>query len=248
MAGKPIATVGSMHVCPMCSGVVPHVGGPVAGPGASNVLINGKPVAVMGDMCTCAGPPSTIVQGEPSILINGAPVATTGSMTSHGGSITMGESNVLVSSATPSVKAVMPVKRIPFPKINIIKKVQASVVGQGKNMNKAETNIAQIKQEAESEEGEPNIYNLQWLKEKKVVRDSKVIKQVTLSAHVMNISDGATITLKVKPPAKESQSEATDGSEQVVELSGTVKDKKVEVVWEVEDASASENESSTQNA
>lgn len=45
MAGKPVATIGSMHVCPMISGTVPHVGGPVTGPGAPNVLINGQPVA-----------------------------------------------------------------------------------------------------------------------------------------------------------------------------------------------------------
>ncbi|WP_244880339.1 PAAR domain-containing protein [Saccharicrinis fermentans] len=47
MAGKPIATVGSMHVCPMVTGYIPHMGGPVSGPGAPNVLINGKPVALM---------------------------------------------------------------------------------------------------------------------------------------------------------------------------------------------------------
>ncbi|MCA1745687.1 MAG: PAAR domain-containing protein [Bacteroidales bacterium] len=51
MAGKPIAIVGSMHVCPMCSGIVPHVGGPISGPGSPNVFINGKPAALMGDMC-----------------------------------------------------------------------------------------------------------------------------------------------------------------------------------------------------
>ena len=42
MAGKAIATVGSMHVCPMCSGTVPHVGGPIIGPEAPNVLVNNK--------------------------------------------------------------------------------------------------------------------------------------------------------------------------------------------------------------
>ncbi|WP_369403677.1 hypothetical protein [Geofilum rubicundum] len=45
MAGKPIATIGSMHICSMVTGYVPHVGGPVSGPGAPNVLINGKPAA-----------------------------------------------------------------------------------------------------------------------------------------------------------------------------------------------------------
>ena len=30
----PAARVGDMHVCPMVTGVVPHVGGPVLPPGA----------------------------------------------------------------------------------------------------------------------------------------------------------------------------------------------------------------------
>ena len=63
----PAATVGSMHVCPMLNPGTPpppHVGGPVSGPGVPTVLIGGKPAAVMGDMCVCAGPPDTIVQGE----------------------------------------------------------------------------------------------------------------------------------------------------------------------------------------
>ncbi|WP_173427659.1 PAAR domain-containing protein, partial [Geofilum rubicundum] len=82
--------------------LVPHVGGPVAGPGAPNVLINGKPAALMGDVCVCAGPPDTIVQGEPTVLINGVPVATMGSMTAHGGSIVAGEPNVLIGSGSTS--------------------------------------------------------------------------------------------------------------------------------------------------
>ncbi|HBX89380.1 MAG TPA: hypothetical protein DEG09_12295, partial [Marinilabiliaceae bacterium] len=67
---------------PMVTGYIPHVGGPVSGPGAPNVLINGKPAALMGDMCVCTGPPDTIVQGCPGVTINGKPVATLGSMTS----------------------------------------------------------------------------------------------------------------------------------------------------------------------
>ena len=69
MAGKPIATLGSMHICPMCSGTVPHVGGPISGPGTPNVLINNKPVALMGDMCVCVGPPDVVAQGPPLPLV-----------------------------------------------------------------------------------------------------------------------------------------------------------------------------------
>lgn len=122
MAGKPIATIGSMHVCPMVTGYVPHVGGPVSGPGAPNVLINGKPAALMGDMCVCTGPPDSIVQGEPTVLINGTPVATMGSMTAHGGSIVMGEPTVLISSATPNKKVYTPlpeIQKLTFSRIDV---------------------------------------------------------------------------------------------------------------------------------
>ncbi|TAJ15407.1 hypothetical protein DMA11_01865 [Marinilabiliaceae bacterium JC017] len=244
MPGKPIATQGSMHVCPMCSGLIPHVGGPVLGPGANNVLINGKPAAVMGDMCTCAGPPDTIAQGEPTVLINGTPVATQGSMTAHGGTIVQGDPTIMISSATPNAKATMPVKRIPFPKINIIKKVQASVVGQAGKMHEAEKNITQIKKDAE-EQGEPAIYNLQWLKEEKTIRDSYVVKITTLKANVKNIGDGESITFKVKKPVVNENNEEQEND--VVELTGTVSDKQVVVEWEVEDVNNEANSGETQN-
>jgi uncharacterized Zn-binding protein involved in type VI secretion len=145
MAGKPIATIGSNHICPMCSGLIPHVGGPITGPGAPNVLINGKPAALMGDLCICAGGPDTIVQGEPTVLINGTPVATVGSMTAHGGSIVMGEANVLISSATPTKRATVSVKEIPFPKITIIDRVGAAMRGKSKELKEAKKNQEKLK-------------------------------------------------------------------------------------------------------
>jgi hypothetical protein len=33
------ARLTDMHVCPMVTGVVPHVGGPIVGPGAPTVLV-----------------------------------------------------------------------------------------------------------------------------------------------------------------------------------------------------------------
>lgn len=65
----PVATIGSIHVCPMCSGSTPHVGGPITGPGSPNILVNNKPAALMGDMCTCVGPPDVIVQGAPNVFL-----------------------------------------------------------------------------------------------------------------------------------------------------------------------------------
>lgn len=85
-----------MHVCPMVTGVVPHVGGPITGPGEATVLIGGMPAAVVGDMCTCTGPPDSIVVGSGTVLIGGKPAARMGDSTTHGGSIILGEMTVLI--------------------------------------------------------------------------------------------------------------------------------------------------------
>ncbi len=93
---KPAARIGDMHTCPMVTVLVPHVGGPVMGPGVPTVLIGGMPAAVMGDMCTCVGPPDTIVLGSGTVLIGGKPAARMGDMTVHGGVIVLGCSTVLI--------------------------------------------------------------------------------------------------------------------------------------------------------
>lgn len=69
IGGLPAARVGDMHTCPLVTGVVPHVGGPVLPPGGVTVLIGGQPAARMGDLLTCVGPPDTIIKGEPTVLI-----------------------------------------------------------------------------------------------------------------------------------------------------------------------------------
>jgi len=75
---------------------VPHVGGPVIGPGVPTVLIGGMPAATVGDMCTCVGPPDSIALGSMSVLIGGKPAARMGDTTVHGGSIVMGSPTVLI--------------------------------------------------------------------------------------------------------------------------------------------------------
>lgn len=85
-----------MHVCPLVTGVVPHVGGPITGPGVPTVLIAGMPAAVVGDMCTCVGPPDTIVMGSATVMIGGMPAARMGDSTAHGGSIVLGAPTVMI--------------------------------------------------------------------------------------------------------------------------------------------------------
>jgi uncharacterized Zn-binding protein involved in type VI secretion len=79
-----------MHTCPMVDGVVPHVGGPVIGPGAPTVLIGGLPAASVGDMMACVGPPDVGVMGSTSVLIGGRPALRQGDLSAHGGVIVGG--------------------------------------------------------------------------------------------------------------------------------------------------------------
>lgn len=94
--GQPAARLTDMHVCPMVTGIVPHVGGPIAAPGAPTVLVGGLPAARMGDMATCVGPPDMIVMGSPTVLIGGQMAARLGDPTAHGGAIVLGCFTVLI--------------------------------------------------------------------------------------------------------------------------------------------------------
>jgi uncharacterized Zn-binding protein involved in type VI secretion len=92
----PAARLTDPHVCPMVTVLVPHVGGPITGPGAPTVLIGGMPAAVVGDLCVCVGPPDAIAMGSTTVLIGGKPAARMGDPTAHGGSIVMGCPTVLI--------------------------------------------------------------------------------------------------------------------------------------------------------
>ncbi len=84
------ARVSDMHLCPMITGLVPHVGGPVLPAGCPTVMIGGLPAARVGDMCTCTGPPDTIAAGSGTVMIGGSPAARMGDSTAHGGVIILG--------------------------------------------------------------------------------------------------------------------------------------------------------------
>lgn len=97
--GKPAARISDMHVCPMVTpGVppIPHVGGPILPPGKPTVLIGSLPAATMGSMCTCVGPPDSIILGSATVLIGGQPAARMGDSTAHGGTIVAGLPTVLI--------------------------------------------------------------------------------------------------------------------------------------------------------
>jgi uncharacterized Zn-binding protein involved in type VI secretion len=93
----PAARASDMHTCPMANpNGSPHVGGPILPPGQPMVLIGGQPAATMGDMCTCAGPPDSIVKGSATVMIGGKPAARQGDSTAHGGTIAAGCPTVLI--------------------------------------------------------------------------------------------------------------------------------------------------------
>ncbi len=97
--GKPAARISDMHTCPMQTpGVppIPHVGGPITGPGCTTVLIGGLPAVRVGDMAICTGPPDVIAAGSASVLIGGMPAARMGDQTTHGGVIVTGCLTVLI--------------------------------------------------------------------------------------------------------------------------------------------------------
>jgi uncharacterized Zn-binding protein involved in type VI secretion len=99
----PAARVSDMHVCPMVTGIVPHVGGPILPPGCPTVLIGMLPAARITDMATCVGPPDIIAKGSPTVLIGGLMAARIGDITAHGGNIILGCFTVLIGEVGAGV-------------------------------------------------------------------------------------------------------------------------------------------------
>lgn len=92
----PAARLTDPHVCPMVTGVVPHVGGPILPPCCPTVMIGFMPAARVGDMATCVGPPDVIAMGSTTVLIGYMPAARMGDQTAHGGVIVMGFPQVMI--------------------------------------------------------------------------------------------------------------------------------------------------------
>lgn len=95
----PAARLSDMHTCPMVTGLVPHVGGPILPGCAVTVLTCTLPQARVGDMLTCVGPPDTIVKGSATVMVNNMPAARLGDMTAHGGVIVVGAPTVIIGDA-----------------------------------------------------------------------------------------------------------------------------------------------------
>ena len=95
----PAARLTDFHMCPMVTpGLppIPHVGGPILGPGAVTVLIASLPAAQATNMCMCVGPPDVIAKGSATVLAMNLPLARMMDNTAHGGMIMMGAFTVIV--------------------------------------------------------------------------------------------------------------------------------------------------------
>jgi uncharacterized Zn-binding protein involved in type VI secretion len=93
------ARLTDLHVCPMVIPgpvPVPHVGGPLLGPGIPTVLVGKLAAAVVGDLLVCVGPPDAIAMGSTSVMIGGKPAARMGDPTEHGGSVVFGCPTVMI--------------------------------------------------------------------------------------------------------------------------------------------------------
>jgi uncharacterized Zn-binding protein involved in type VI secretion len=92
------ACVGDMHVCPIKG----HGSSPIM-PNGSSILVEGKPIARVGDVTGCG---AVITQGYPLAQADGMPVAYLGSPTNHGGSIVSGNPRVVLGVATNTAPVV----------------------------------------------------------------------------------------------------------------------------------------------
>ena len=77
--------------------------GTIAGPGVSNVLVGGMPAAVVGDLHTCAMPPTAgphpptpFPKGSTTVLVGGRPALRQGDVAGCGAPIVAGAMNVLI--------------------------------------------------------------------------------------------------------------------------------------------------------
>ncbi|MGC1363171.1 MAG: PAAR domain-containing protein [Silvibacterium sp.] len=83
----PASRIGDMHVCPMVTGIVPHVGGPFI-LGSPTVLVGNMPQSRVTDQLTCVGPPDIAMMGCETVLVGMAGAG--GAAGAMGGAAAMG--------------------------------------------------------------------------------------------------------------------------------------------------------------
>ena len=191
--GKPAARITDMHLCPMVTPgtpPIPHVGGPILGPGVPTVLIGGLPAAVMGNKCTCVGPPDTIILGSTGVFIGGKPAARMGDQCVHGGKITVGCATVFIGGSSAG-------GGISNSALNAFEK---SI-----NEMEDEAAIRAVQQLVEKNNGKKGSAKMKALSQKlrNAIDKSKLSQEgkdrlknavCTLTGHPVNVADGSVLT------------------------------------------------------
>jgi uncharacterized Zn-binding protein involved in type VI secretion len=83
----PASRITDMHVCPMVTGIVPHVGGPFI-LGSPTVLVGMMPQSRVTDQLVCVGPPDIAMMGCETVLVGMAGAG--GAAGAMGGAAAMG--------------------------------------------------------------------------------------------------------------------------------------------------------------
>lgn len=91
----PAARITDMHVCPMVTGLVPHVGGPQV-LGTPTVMIVNMPTGSVTSQEVCTGPPDADLLVSSTVMVGGKPADRLGDSSTHGGSLVMGAPTVMI--------------------------------------------------------------------------------------------------------------------------------------------------------
>lgn len=91
----PAARITDNHVCPMVTGIVPHVGGPQV-LGSPTVMIVSMPTGSITSQEVCVGPPDVDLLCSATVMINNKPADRLGDSSAHGGALVMGAPTVMI--------------------------------------------------------------------------------------------------------------------------------------------------------
>ena len=244
IGGMPAARIGDMHVCPMVTGVVPHVGGPVM-LGSPTVLIGGIPAARMGDMVTCVGPPDTIMLGCMTVLIGESGSGSGGSGGGGAGSAAQQSvATATIDNLDPLTrvehwiefefvdKAGNPVSGIPYKFTGPDGVESESVLRPDGKIRRDELPSGQGKVQLFS------LYNAKWSKDK-----ANVGEKVKLSAQVEGYENGTKALFQIY------ERDVKGPDDLIANIEAQVQGNKVEAEWEyvyTEDTDNEQTDSDTQ--
>lgn len=104
----PASRIGDLHVCPMATGPVPHVGGPFI-LGSPTVLVGMMPQSRVTDTLTCVGPPDVAIMGCETVLVGmsgaGGAAGAAGGISAMGASVPMNAANASSTQASAQLQS-----------------------------------------------------------------------------------------------------------------------------------------------